>query len=419
MQEISVKVTKYADRENLVMYYRDPVTEKLVTRSAETSNPKLAAKAAGKWENQLREGRYQSSRGLTWAQFRERYEQEKGVTLSLHAQQTAAAAFNHLETLIAPKKLGSLTAGLLSKFQTELRNYRRKESTGTDADGEPTYRLMALSETSIGAYLTYLKAALGWAVKMKLLREVPEIEMPQQAKGRTMMRGRPITGEEFDRMIATVPAVRPNDAPAWERLLRGLWLSGLRIEEATIVSWDPDAGFSIDLTGRRPRFRIYAEAHKGRRDQFLPMTPDFAEFILATPEAERHGLVFKVTSQTSGNQMSLKRIGRAIGVIGEKAGAVVNKEAQKYATAHDFRRAFGSRWARQVAPAVLKQLMRHKSIDTTMKYYVDLDADDVADALWSKHAPINKSFNTAPSEAPEGEKPACGASSQSLAAQDD
>lgn len=392
MEEISVKVTKYADRDNLVMYYRDPVTEKLVTRSADTSNAKDAAKAAGKWEDELRAGRYQSSKGLTWAQFRERYEQEKGVTLSAHAQASAAAVFNHLETLVAPKKLASLTAPLLSKFQTELRNYRRKG---------PDETLLALTETSIGAYLAHLKAALGWAVKMKLLREVPQIEMPQQAKGRTMMRGRPITGEEFDRMIAAVPAVRPHDAPAWEHLLRGLWLSGLRIEESTIVSWDQDAAFSVDLSGRRPRFRIYAEAHKGRRDQFLPMTPDFADFILTTPEAERHGSVFKVAGRTTGKQMSLKRIGRTIGTIGEKAGAVVNKEAGKFATAHDLRRSFGSRWARRVAPAILQQLMRHRAIETTMKYYVDLDADDVADVLWRDHGPINKSFNTALDEAPE------------------
>ena len=30
-------------------------------------------------------------------------------------------------------------------------------------------------------------------------------------------------------------------------------------------------------------------------------------------------------------------------------------------------------------PAVLKELMRHESIETTMKYYVDLDADEMAD----------------------------------------
>ncbi len=51
-----------------------------------------------------------------------------------------------------------------------------------------------------------------------------------------MMRGRPVTGEEFERMIATVPKVRSRDTDAWTHYLEGLWLSGLRLEESTIVS---------------------------------------------------------------------------------------------------------------------------------------------------------------------------------------
>ena len=54
----------------------------------------------------------------------------------------------------------------------------------------------------------------------------------------------------------------------------------------------------------------------------------------------------------------------------------------KYASAHDLRRSFGNRWAKRVMPAVLQQLMRHESIDTTMGYYVDLDADELAEDLY-------------------------------------
>ena len=39
----------------------------------------------------------------------------------------------------------------------------------------------------------------------------------------------------------------------------------------------------------------------------------------------------------------------------------------------------------RVKPATLQVLMRHRSIETTMKYYVDQDADDVADELWATH----------------------------------
>ena len=61
---------------------------------------------------------------------------------------------------------------------------------------------------------------------------------------------------------------------------------------------------------------------------------------------------------------------------------VVNKDEGKFASAHDFRRAFGTRWASRVKPPVLQRLMRHRNIQTTLNYYVALDADDIADELW-------------------------------------
>ncbi len=54
----------------------------------------------------------------------------------------------------------------------------------------------------------------------------------------------------------------------------------------------------------------------------------------------------------------------------------------KYASAHDLRQSFGERWAALVMPQILTQLMRHESIDTTMKFYVGRNAEKAADALW-------------------------------------
>ena len=59
------------------------------------------------------------------------------------------------------------------------------------------------------------------------------------------------------------------------------------------------------------------------------------------------------------------------------------REVGKFASSYDFRRSFGTRWAAKVMPAMLKTLMRHASVETTMKYYVDQQADDVAAQLWA------------------------------------
>jgi hypothetical protein len=58
-------------------------------------------------------------------------------------------------------------------------------------------------------------------------------------------------------------------------------------------------------------------------------------------------------------------------------------------------------------PAVLKRLMRHASIGTTMAFYVALDSDEIADQLWANCGPTggnspplgNTGGNTAPNSA--------------------
>ena len=75
--------------------------------------------------------------------------------------------------------------------------------------------------------------------------------------------------------------------------------------------------------------------------------------------------------------------------IGKATGVKVNTHPRtgkvKFASAHDLRRSFGERWAPRVMPQVLKELMRHESIETTLRYYVGRDAQTTADALWAAY----------------------------------
>ncbi len=60
----------------------------------------------------------------------------------------------------------------------------------------------------------------------------------------------------------------------------------------------------------------------------------------------------------------------------------MNYAQQKTASAHDLRRSFGSRWAGKAKPATLRLLVRHESIETTLKYYVEQDVEELGAALW-------------------------------------
>ncbi len=80
-------------------------------------------------------------------------------------------------------------------------------------------------------------------------------------------------------------------------------------------------------------------------------------------------------------------------LIGEKAGIIVGHRTKlnddgkpvtvsKFASSHDLRRSFGFSWSRRVMPPVLKELMRHTDISTTMKFYVGVNAQATTDELW-------------------------------------
>lgn len=367
---ISVRVVEFGDRKHFQMQFIDPITGRKKTlstkvkRTGRKADRTTAERVAAKWESELREGRYHAPDKITWSAFRSRYEQEKLASLAPGTVQRAAAVLNKIEEILNPQRLSQITPERLSYFQSKLREAGQREST-------------------IAGNLAHLRSALSWARSVKMIHAVPEITMPKRAKGSKIMKGRPITTEEFERMLAAIPSVRADDADRWTRFLWGLWLSGLRLAESLKLSWDIEGELMIDLDGKHPRLRIWAEAEKGHQDRLLPITPDFAQWLLETPPSERTGLVFNLPGTWTAQTMSHKRVSRVVSAVGKKAAVVVNKADGKYASAHDLRRAFATRWAPKVKPATLQLLMRHESIETTLKYYVDQDADDVAAELWA------------------------------------
>lgn len=316
--EIKVTVRSYPNRENLVLCFTDPVSNKRRTKSAGTSNEKDAWKAAAKWEEELRSGPHCPPSRVTWADFRKRYEAEHLATLAPATRSHVSTAFNHLEHQLNPDRLCKVNAGALSTFQTKMR------ATG-------------IKDTSIASMLRSLKAALSWGVDVGLLAAVPKVVMPKAAKHRKM-KGGPLLGEQFERLLLAVPRARPKDTAEWVRYLRGLWLSGLRLSESVALSWDADAPFAVDLTGRHPRFRIKGEAQKSGRDELTPMTPDFAEFLFQTPERQRRGRVFRLNQDGGSIPLDVHHVGQIVDKIGRLAGVVVNPTSGKTASSHDLRR---------------------------------------------------------------------------------
>lgn len=410
MEDIRVYVESFGRGLNLQMRYTDPVAGKKVTKTTGTKNRKDAQRIAAKWEADLQAGRYKKASKVTWLEAVDRYSEEYLAGLSDGTHLKFESLVGVIRDLMTSRDflLSKINTRWVSKFRSELRKAGREETT-------------------IDSHCRHLKAMLRWTRKQGMLNQVPEFIFSKKSKGQKLMKGRPLNEGEFERMLAIVPFVacapdskrktqailrhaRQNDperrasilvtikelseriakvSESWRDFLRGLWWSGLRLREALSLSWDEYAdGLQVDMSEKYVSLRIPGEHEKGGKDRTYPAAPEFAELLRATPPEQRTGFVFKPLPSRSlkGNDRANPTLsGKTIARIGEAAGVVVDRKGEDvtYASSHDLRRSFGLRWSRRVMPPVLQGLMRHESIDTTMKYYVGQDAQSTAAELYA------------------------------------
>jgi integrase len=382
--EIRVHVRAPRDRGFWMLQWRDPITGKTKSRSSgvarvgQRKDRADAERVAAKVQAELESGLLPNAGKMPWEAFRERYEDEHVPSLTPESAAKIQVVFGIVGRILNPTKLRDIDERRLSHLAAELRKEGKADST-------------------IHGYLATLKAILNWAKGQRMVNGCPvfpKIQRRKKAGGYSLMKGRPITAEEFDRMIAAVPhVVGPAAAPKWTRYLRGLWLSGLRLRESLEFWWDrEDRMHPVFPRHGRPMLRVIAEYEKSNTDRLLPITPDFAEFLYSTPEEERQGPVFRLPGMRKGSlEIRSEWVGKIITKIGRKALVRVhvdptNPDKVKYASAHDLRRAFGTRWAELVPSHMLQQLMRHKSLETTLRFYVGQDAQRTAEACWDAWA---------------------------------
>lgn len=367
----AVEIIKPANRKYYQCRWIDPISGRKQQRSTGSTTMREAERFAARLEDEIQNGTFFRDSNLTIAELEEIFiEKHAGRMSKSHVEQTQKV-FSKLRKLINPKLAKTVTTPVVKEFR------RRMEDSG-------------LAPATVVGYLKQLGVVYRWAREEQILRNVPIIKLPkiQRESG-----GRPLTGEEFERMLAKCDNVHEQHAKSWKFLLRGLWLSGLRIGEAMQLSWDADADFRVELSGKYPAFWIASHLNKSRKQQEFPMSPEFYEFVMAVPEEQRIGYVFNPVLDNGRKRANKHRTMKGLGAVG-KAANIVTKRTENgktvFASGHDMRRSFGYRWASKVMPAVLKTMMRHGSIETTMKYYVDNSRDQFGDAIWGtteKHEP--------------------------------
>ncbi len=369
---IKVSIHKPTSRKFYLAQWTDEVTGKLKTRSTRETVKREAERFAARLEDELNAGEFVDSAAITWERFKERYTSEVSATKRPKTGAKTKSTFNAIDREIEPRMLAAIAnPNVISKFSADIRDGR--------------------SPSTVDGHLREFRKILRWAKQMGMIRKMPHIEFPDFDEE---MKGRPITGEEFERMLAKTPEhVEPEFLNEWLFYLNGLWLSGFRLNESMLFHWTDDRSLTPDFTRKRPMYRIQAKTDKGKVFRMLPMPPELAELLQAVPMEQRKGFVFNPFTYQPGahykegskterkpHRPTANHVGRIISDIGKSAGVKVNEK--KYASAHDFRRSFGVRWCKIVFPKVLMEMMRHESIETTMTFYVGQMADDAAEEMY-------------------------------------
>ena len=389
--DLRVHVVKRSGRKFFEAYFKHPTTDRVIRRSTKQTSEAKARDFAAEWKRELVSGGMAAKERMTWQAFREKFERYRFPHISGNSCEQYTVSFDRFEQLIGPKYLNAIDAEVLEEFVVKLEELTHKNGK----------RMMG--PVTIKCRIRHLGAALNWARRKKYLRDVPDLPSIDAAKGVTK-RGRAITAEEFDRLIAAVPKIVERDPGKWERLLWGLWLSGLRISEALSLSWEWSAPFAVNMEGKRPCIVIAAQAQKNRKEQRLPLTPDFVAFLEAVPEQDREGLVFDMRPGCD-EQIIPRHASKKIAMMGKAAGIIVNPTTQKFASAHDLRRSFATRWAPRVNLKVLQKLMRHADPMTTQKYYECIECDEIGDLLDAQFGGKNVHFDVHFSEPKKRNQP--------------
>lgn len=385
-EEIKVSVNSWGPGRSLALSWIDPMTGKRKTQSAKTKDWNKAERVAYEKEKELEAGCVSPSK-ITWDEAVKRYDEEYLITKVPKSRSTYMGSLRHVKRVLNLQHLAKLTTSTLSTFQAKLKAEGMKDST-------------------LAHHLRHIKAAARWWARLGMLRSAPLFDMPDKGEARP----RPITGEEYERILAAVPVARPKDYDQWKRYITGLWLSGLRRSEALRLTWDQDGDFCVNVADEV--FTIRPEGQKSGKAETCPMAPDFTDWIRTIPEDERTGRVFHLIDTRTNQPLNADRVGKIVESISRKAGVKVGTRTTKvdgkpveiptFAGCHSFRRGFGSRWARRVTSSVLKTMMRHSSIATTERYYIHLKASDVARELRQQFGcqndTLHQSCNNPPAE---------------------
>jgi integrase len=278
----------------------------------------------------------QSTNGTaTWQEFRRKYH-ETSLAIGSTARVTRNA-LDRFEKLIRPGKVCNITSETIAKFIAALVQERGKQ---------PGSRMEL---PTVNKYLRHLRAVLQVAADWEYLPKLPKFRF---LKGDKKLPDYMLP-EHFAAIYqACRHAKRPESTGYtacewWQALIMTAYVTGLRIGELLNLRRD-----DVDLD---KSFAIIRHT-KGKQDAIIGLLPVAVEHMQRLRGFSERFFAWDECQEYLYDEWH---------AIQDRAGI-----GRQYGF-HAIRKAFGTMNAPRISASGLKLLMRHESIETTMRYYVN------------------------------------------------
>lgn len=247
------------DKNGYVLKFYCPIQQKRIRKNCGTRDRREARKILRECRERLLNGSYIESGGAisaaldetrgamapifhappatsdrSWTECVERYTDHCKNRMRESSQADAASRLRIAERILETRRedAGLPPGGSIAEFTTlESLEYLQDRLLEGDECRYDVRSPMTVN-TTIGAIMTFVR----YCHDHQWIDRVPPIKRLEVGE---VMKGRPITTEEFGRMVDAVPGVVGNrSAKSWQRVLNVLWESAFRVADVMDFSWD-------------------------------------------------------------------------------------------------------------------------------------------------------------------------------------
>lgn len=305
---------KASDRNGYVLKFYCPIQQKRIRRNSGTRNRREARSILRECRERLLNGRYIESDGAiteqqektqvkvrsvlaqpekpsgkSWQECYDRYREHQQNRVRNNSLDHALSRIGIAERVLegGRQDQGLPEGGPVADYVTlqSLEYLQDRLLAGDESRFDS--RSPTTVNTMVGAVMAFFRYCLahGWIDDLPKLPKLPVDDV---------MKGRPISQQEFDAMLDAVPAVvGKRHAASWQFTLKVLWQSAFRVGDVMNFSWDDQRRIHPvwpNRSNQRPTLMI-PPTQKNGKVQEIPMLPGLRDLLEETPKPDRHGWV--------------------------------------------------------------------------------------------------------------------------------